>query len=302
VPTPKIFIERAPMRIGITGSTGFIGSHLIKTLRELLPDTEITTLKRSHPDRSPKVDELRHFVHDLDLIYHIGGVNRGTNEEVLRGNIESTFNLLEAVNKFGKPVPRIVFTSSSQVYKSVEQPGKLIDESYKTEPTTLFGVAKKTAEDLIRLSGFEYVIMRIANIYGPGCHPEYNSVIATFCHKSANGKPLMIDGNGHQSRDFIYIEDVIKALVLAGTKNNKPAFEIYNIGTSQTTSLRQVIQNIKASGVEVKETYTSKVSVGQNSFSLDSSLFKKHFEWNPKTKLCKGIENTLAWFQESVTS
>ena len=95
---------------------------------------------------------------------------------------------------------------------------------------------------------------------------------------------------------------MIKALVLAGTKNNKPAFEIYNIGTSQTTSLRQVIQNIKASGVEVKETYTSKVSVGQNSFSLDSSLFKKHFEWNPKTKLCKGIENTLAWFQESVTS
>ena len=302
MPTPQIFIERAPMRIGITGSTGFIGSHLIKTLRELLPDTEIITLKRNHTDRFPKIDELRYFVHDLDLIYHIGGVNRGTNEEVLRGNIESTFNLLEAVNKFGKPVPRIVFTSSSQVYKSVEQPGKLIDESYKTEPTTLFGVAKKTAEDLIRLSGFEYVIMRIANIYGPGCHPEYNSVIATFCHKSANGKPLMIDGNGHQSRDFIYIEDVIKALVLAGTKNNKPAFEIYNIGTSQTTSLRQVIQNIKASGVEVKETYTSKVSVGQNSFSLDSSLFKKHFEWNPKTKLCKGIENTLAWFQESITS
>jgi len=95
---------------------------------------------------------------------------------------------------------------------------------------------------------------------------------------------------------------VIKALVLAGTKNNKSVSGIYNIGTSQTTSLRQVIQNIKASGVEVKETYTSKISVGQNSFSLDASRFKKDFEWDPKTKLCKGIENTLAWFQESITS
>ena len=112
----------------------------------------------------------------------------------------------------------------------------------------------------------------------------------------------MIDGDGHQSRDFIYIEDVLKALVLAGTKNNKPVSGIYNIGTSQIASLRQVIQSIKASGVEVQEIYTPKVSVGQNSFSLDASRFKKDFEWDPKTRLCKGIENTLAWFQESITS
>ena len=104
------------------------------------------------------------------------------------------------------------------------------------------------------------------------------------------------------NHETLYIEDVIKALVLAGTKNNKPVSGIYNIGTSQTASLRQVIQNIKASGIEVKETYTPKVSVGQNSFSLDASLFKKEFEWDPKTNLCKGIENTLAWFQENITS
>ena len=90
------------MRIGITGSSGFLGSHLIKILREL-PGSEITTLKRNGPEKLPETDELRSFVHNLDLIYHIGGVNRGTNEEILRGNIESTFNLLEAVNKFGKP-------------------------------------------------------------------------------------------------------------------------------------------------------------------------------------------------------
>ena len=289
------------MRIGVTGSSGFLGSHLVQALRQL-PGSKITTLKRNSSGSFPETDELRSFVHNLDLIYHVAGVNRGTNEEILKGNIESTLNLLEAVKKFGRPLPRIVFTSSSQVYKRVTQPGKLINESHKTEPTTLFGVAKKTAEDLIRLSGLEYAIMRIANIYGPGCHPEYNSVIATFCHRSANGESLRIDGDGHQGRDFIYIEDVIKALVLAGTKESKLVSGVYNIGTSCTTSLRQVIRNIKASGVEVKETYTPKASTGQNSFSLDASRFRKRFTWKPETPLRAGIQSTLLWFQESTTS
>ena len=91
------------MRIGVTGSSGFLGSHLIRALREL-PDSEITTLKRNSSGSFPEADKLRSFVHNLDLIYHMGGVNRGTNEEILRGNIESTFNLLEAVKKFGKPL------------------------------------------------------------------------------------------------------------------------------------------------------------------------------------------------------
>ena len=288
------------MRIGVTGSSGFLGSHLIKALRELA-DSEVTTLQRNSSGSFPVANELRSFVKNLDLIYHIAGVNRGTNEEILRGNIKTTFNLLEAVKKFGKPFPRIVFASSSQVYKRATQPGKLITESYKAEPPTLFGVAKKTAEDLIRLSGFEHVIMRIANIYGPGCRPEYNSVIATFCHKSANGEPLRIDGDGRQERDFIYIEDVIRAMVLAGIKNNKSVSGIYNLGTSRTTSLRQIIRSIKATGVEVKDSYTPKTDIGQNSFSLDTSRFRKRFEWTPKTALCTGIKNTLLWFQERGT-
>ncbi len=65
--------------------------------------------------------------------------------------------------------------------------------------------------------------MRIANIYGPGCHPEHNSVIATFCYKSANGEPLRIDGDGRQERDFIYIEDVTRAMVLAGMETRAAA-------------------------------------------------------------------------------
>ena len=292
-------MERNPMQVGVTGSSGFLGSHLTNALHQLA-DFEVTTLKRNSSGKFPKTNELKSFVENLDLIYHVAGVNRGTNEEILKGNIQATFNLLEAIRKYSKPSLRIIFTSSSQVYKKTNLSGKLVTETYKTEPATLFGVAKKTAEDLIRLSGFEHVIIRIANVYGPGCRPEYNSVIATFCHKSVNEKPLKIDGDGHQKRDFIYIEDVIKAMILAGTKTNHFISGIYNVGTNRTASLRQVIRSIKSLGVKVKESYSLDTSTSQNSFSLDATRFKKQFKWTPKTTLRSGIKNTLLWFQKEV--
>ena len=174
-------------------------------------------------------------------------------------------------------------------------------KNWLPNPATLFGVAKKTAEDLIRLSGFEHAIIRIANIYGPGCRPEYNSVIATFCHKSVNGEPLRIDGDGHQERDFIYVEDVINAMVLAGIKVNNFISGVYNIGTNRTASLRHIIQSINSSGLETKESYSPNASIGQNSFSLDSTYFRQQFKWVPETTLQSGIKKTLHSFQKEVT-
>ena len=124
------FMERRPMQVGVTGSSGFLGSHLTSALHQLA-DFEVTTLKRSSSKRFPEISELKSFIKNLDLIYHVGGVNRGTNEEIFEGNIQSTFNLLEAIRKHGNSSPRIIFTSSSQVYKNINSPGKLITESYK---------------------------------------------------------------------------------------------------------------------------------------------------------------------------
>ena len=288
------------MKVGVTGSSGFLGSHLTNALNQLSA-FDITTLKRNSSGNFPEINELKSFVKNLDLIYHVGGVNRGTNEEILKGNIQSTFNLIEAIRKHGKSSLRIIFTSASQVYKKVNLPGKLITEAYKTEPGTHYGVAKKTAEDLIRLYGFEHAIIRIANVYGPGCPPEYNSVIATFCQKSINDQPIRIDGDGYQKRDFIYVEDVIKAMILAGTKKNNFISGVYNLGTGRTASLREVIRGIKSSGIKVKESFSPNASVGQNSFSLDATRFKKQFKWKPKTTLRSGIKKTLLWFQKEMT-
>lgn len=285
------------MRIGVTGSSGFLGSHLIKALRRLT-DAEVTVLQRNSSKNFPPISQLKSFVQNLNLIYHVAGVNRGTDEEILKGNVETTFNLIEAIKRIKTLPPRVVFTSSSQVYKPLAQPRKVINESHKVEPATLFGVTKKTAEDLIRLSGFEYIILRISNVYGPGCYPEYNSVIATLCHRATNGESIEIHGDGRQERDFIYVEDVVKAMVLSGTKGDKIVSGVYNIGTGQSTSLRKIIRNIKAAGMETKVTYIPKRDIDQTSFSLDSSRFKKYFGWEPKVLPSAGIQKTLAWFQK----
>ncbi|MCH8156940.1 MAG: NAD(P)-dependent oxidoreductase [Nitrospinae bacterium] len=289
------------MHIGVTGSSGFVGTHLTKALKQL-PDVQVSLLQRNSAGSFPGIDELTSFVRDLDLIYHLAGVNRGTDEEIVQGNIEATFKLVEAVKAVGPASARIVFTSASQVYKPVAQAGKVIRESQRTDPATLYGVAKKAAEDLIRISGIDHVILRLANIYGPGCRPNYNSVIATFCHRVARGEPIQIDGDGRQGRDFLFIDDAVRALVLAGTKRGKSVSGVYNVGTGRTTSLRQVIRNLKAAGVEVNATFASDADTGKHSFGLDASRFAKRFGWKPKTAPAAGIKNTLRWFQERTDS
>ena len=89
-------------------------------------------------------------------------------------------------------------------------------------------------------------------------------------------------------------------MVLAGTKTNNFVSGVYNLGTSRTASLRQVIRSIKSSGIKVKESYSPNTSTGQNSFSLDATRFRKQFKWIPKTNLRSGIKNTLLWFQKEV--
>lgn len=107
-----------------------------------------------------------------------------------------------------------------------------ISEASALQPESVYGVSKKSVEDLIRISGLPSTILRLANVYGLGCRPEYNSVVATLCQRAKKKLPLKINGQGKQNRDFIYIDDVVRAFVLAGF-SGKPLIEkAYNISSS----------------------------------------------------------------------
>jgi UDP-glucose 4-epimerase len=284
------------MRIGVTGASGFIGGHLMHALGQL-PDVTATPLTRKRKNAPPTLAELKNFVKNKSLIYHLSGVNRGSDEEILCGNILGTLRLLVAVKTYGSPDTRIVFASSSQVYKHGKN---ALKESHATEPESLYGVSKKSAEDLIRLSGLQHIVLRLSNVYGPGCLPDYNSVIATFCDRAVRRLPLRVDGNGRQERDFIYIDDVVRALIEAGIKTQTVKRAVYNISSGRVVSLRQIIGNIKRAGLGVNVQYQDG-NVGV-SYGCDPSRFRKVYAWKPETSLLAGIKHTLEGFQEGQNS
>ncbi|MZH40264.1 MAG: NAD-dependent epimerase/dehydratase family protein [Nitrospinae bacterium] len=278
------------MRIGVTGATGFIGTHLLSALKGR---GAVVTLERKKG--VPSRQNLKRFVADTDIIFHLGGVNRDTDEEILSGNILSTSRLLESILNHGKPSARIVFASSSQIYilKNRKTP---IRETGKAKPDTVYGVSKLSAENLIINSGIPSVILRVANVYGPGCRPNYNSVIATLCYRAIMNKPLVINGDGKQCRDFVYIDDVVRAFMLAGFKPVTGSGNIFNVSSGRLVSLRQIVKQIGKLNKNTKVEFVKDQESSGISYSCDSSKFSAKYGWRPRVSLSKGIEQTLSYF------
>lgn len=278
------------MRIGITGASGFIGSHLLCALKQRR-DVSVSTFQRN--GKNPfDASRLKSFVKNKDLIYHLAGVNRGTDEEILHDNVMGTFKLVQAV-KAQASSARIVFASSVQVYDPAVKAA--VDETGETEPVSLYGLSKKAAEDMIRLSGIDYVVLRLSNVYGPGCRPNYNSVIATFCDRAVRQQPLLIDGDGRQGRDFIYIDDVVQALALAGMQPVQA--RVFNVSSGRLATLRQVVSGIKRVCPSLEVAYRAQAS-GPGGNPYNNARFRKLYHWKPKTALAEGIRHTLRWFRE----
>jgi UDP-2-acetamido-2,6-beta-L-arabino-hexul-4-ose reductase len=192
------------MRVLITGSSGFIGQNLVQHLSER-QDISVTTF--SH-DQSP--DELAEAVQHADAIVHLAGVNRPQNaEEFASGNTGFTRALCNAVKNrpaSGKPLSAIIYASSTQAVQ---------DNDY--------GRSKRDAEDELKRAGREtgvpVFVYRLANVFGKWCRPNYNSVVATFCHNLHHGLPLQINTPDAKLK-LVYVDDVVEEFlnVLLGAR------------------------------------------------------------------------------------
>ncbi|MED3075885.1 NAD-dependent epimerase/dehydratase family protein [Bacillus wiedmannii] len=181
------------MKILVTGSEGFVGRHLVDRLSKI-NDIEIYRFTKEC-----SLSVLNDYLKEIDGIYHLAGVNRPQNEEEFHeGNVELTKyivdNLLTIDNK-----PWIVFSSSTQA--ELENP---------------YGQSKKQAEDVLLSYQFEtkaYVnIYRLPNLFGKWCKPNYNSVVATFCHNIARGKAISIH-DPERSLELLYIDDLVEEFI-----------------------------------------------------------------------------------------
>jgi nucleoside-diphosphate-sugar epimerase len=228
------------MKIGILGAHGFIGSYIFESLK-LIHNCEVFDHNKYN---LLSVNSMEPFVCDKDLIIHLAGSNRASNDELFMVNTSGTINLLEAIRKYSNNNTKIIFSSSMQVY-GLSSDFKLYNEEDIPQPINMYGLSKLFAEESIRKYnewyGLKGLILRMANVYGPGCKPYYNSVISSFIDLIKKGEKITINGTGEQSRDFIFISDIVEAFSKSLYYDSK-SIETINICTGKSISINQVLK------------------------------------------------------------
>lgn len=298
------------MRILVTGGCGFIGSHLVDRLikngYEVFVIDNLSTGSRKNISsdavfyyldiRSANLIAVFEKIRP-DIVFHLAAqvsvpLSVDDPNQDAEVNILGTIKVLEACNKVG--IKRIVFSSSAAVYGlPVTLP---INENHPLSPVSPYGISKMTAEFYIQLnqqiSGMEYQILRYSNVYGPrqGSKNE-GGVISVFNQRLRNKQSIKIFGSGNQTRDFVYVSDVVDAN-LAAIKSR--ANIIVNISTGIGTSLNQIVDCIKTIYTnDVDVFYTSGRSGDIDHSVLDNERAKRYLRWEAHYDINTGLKETL---------
>lgn len=306
------------MLVLVTGGAGFIGSHVIEVLcSKGIEVIAIDNLSTGAKDNIPPfISLLEMDVRDASLIdclayYQFDAVIHLAAQTMVPvslekprfdcdTNISGTINVLDACYKTN--VKRIIFASSAAVYGAVDNVP--VKETASTVPTSFYGLSKLTAEKYIALYHqiyeLEYVILRFSNVYGErqGNAGE-GGVISKFSRSIARSLPVIIFGDGGQTRDFIYAGDVAQAIYLALITQH--ANSAYNVSTQHETSVRQLITIYE----EITETAVTinleAVRTGDIYRScLSNQLVREKLGWIPQTSVAAGLRKTYDYFLNSL--
>jgi len=215
-------------------------------------------------------------------------------------NILGLMNLLR--NCVRSRVRKVVFSSTSSVYGEVRQM-PLHEETTKSSPESPYGVAKLAAEHYLyiwkNLHGLDYTILRYGNVYGPRQDPFMeNGVVAIFVHAMLSERSVRIDGDGKQAKDYVYVEDVARANLLALERGDN---EAYCIGTGEATSVSKLFGMLtQAIGHSTAVVHAPKRPGDVRMFRYDSSKAKRELGWSPQVSLAEGLRRTVAYYRERI--
>jgi UDP-glucose 4-epimerase len=300
------------MNFLITGAAGFLGSTLANYLaREGHQVRGLDDLSTGNPQTlSPDVlftrgdvndrPKLWTLLQDVDCVYHLAA-RVSVPESILypreynATNVGGTVSLMEAMRDVG--VRRVVFSSSGAVYGDLsEQP---LRENTKPRPHSPYAVSKLSAEYYIHtigdLWGIETVSLRVFNAYGPGQHlpPSHPPVIPNFLRQAIRGGTLVMNGDGGQTRDYAFVDDVISAMIAAATApgiNQK----VINIGSGNETSVRELVRLVmQVTGVNVEVISNPRTEGGASRMCADISLARDLLGYQPRISLAEGLRLTL---------
>ncbi|MEE9553736.1 MAG: NAD-dependent epimerase/dehydratase family protein [candidate division Zixibacteria bacterium] len=307
------------MKILVTGGAGFIGSNLASALCERGDDIfiidNLSTGKRENiPEEAkfhqldisePVIDKVFE-TEKFDTVFHMAAqmdvrnsVEDPANDAEI--NILGGINLLRSSVKHG--VKKFVFSSTGGAIYG-EQDYFPADENHPLRPVSPYGISKLSFEKYLyyfKLQfGLEYIALRYANVYGPrqNSHGEAG-VVAIFCEKLLKGDKAFVNGDGLQTRDFVYVGDVIKANLLA---MEHPESGEYNVGTGIETDINAIYDMIKSSTDSSQERVNREAMPGEQMRSVISyELIKKSMGWSPTVKITDGIAKTVEFFRSKVS-
>ena len=307
------------MRALVTGCAGFIGSHLVDRLLQMgyevagidcFTDYYPSEIKKAnisnslaHPNfrliEQNILDIDRDKFPEVDHVFHLAaqaGVRAswGKNFEIYaRNNIEATQRLLESYK--GREIQKFVYASSSSVYGEAELPMR---EDSLLKPVSPYGVTKLAAENLCNLYYRNYhlpiICLRYFTVYGPRQRPDM--AIHRFVRAVLNGEEITVYGDGKQTRDFTYVDEVIEATLLAAKSG--VVGEVLNIGGGGRMSVNQLIKKIeKITGKKAKLKYTEGQKGDVKDTLANITKAKEILNWQPTVKIEEGLEHYIAWFE-----
>lgn len=304
----------------MTGAAGFIGSHLCDRL--IADGYSVTAIDDLSSGRRENLSEdvdlrvmdirdpaVRAVVADIrpDVVFHLAAqisVSISAREPQLDAdvNIGGALNLLEGIKAFGAEGIRVVYvTSGGTAYGEPE----IIpaDENTPVRPLSPYGASKLAVETYLpvyeRMCGMSYAIIRLANIYGPRQDPHGEAgVVAIFSKAILAGRPLTIFGDGNDARDYVYVSDVVEAIVLAANGNRPGPF---NVGTGICTSTNRIFEVIAENCEHDSPSVHGEPRPGDiDRIALDSQRAKRELGWAAKVSLEAGLKETVDWFKQQV--
>jgi UDP-glucose 4-epimerase len=304
------------MKVLVTGGAGFIGSHITERLIDagvevVVLDNLSSGRRESIPPRARLCaedicgDGIRALFERerFDCVDHHAAqmnVRRSVDDPLFdaRVNILGSLNLLQAAVATG--VKKFVFASTGGAIYG-EQVTFPADETHQTCPLSPYGVAKLAVEKYLAfyeaVYGLPYTALRYANVYGPRQDPHGEAgVVAIFSQRLLAHEPAIINGDGEQTRDFIYVEDVVRANVLAVTTDLRG---IYNVGTGIETSVNVLYAYLAKHAGSTQAPQHGPPKAGEQLRSvLDCRKLQAATNWRPTALLDEGLQHTIAFFAE----
>lgn len=312
------------MRALVTGAAGFIGSTLVSRLtsdgHDVVGIDSFTPyydrrIKESnlHRAASPMLTfvdgdlndiALEPLLEGVDVVFHLAGQPGvrsswgGGFAEYTAANIGATQRLLEASANVARP-PRVVYASSSSVYGDAESyPTR---EDALPQPRSPYGVTKLAGEHLVGLyaarHGLPTTALRFFTVYGPGQRPDM--AFTRFLRAAVAGRPISLYGSGEQIRDFTYVDDIVDALVRAGSASTAPGL-VLNVSGGGSHSVNEVlamIGDLTGAALVIEREAVAPGDVSRT--AADISAITRALDWAPRTALRDGLAAQLAWVRDS---